>query len=66
MRPKQGWTRREALKLGAVPLAGSLLGGGGDLFAAAKSKVVVIGAGISWLAARAGWWTSTATAAPAK
>jgi monoamine oxidase len=49
--PKRGWTRREALKLGAGALAGSLLGGGSDLFAAAKDKVIVIGAGISGLAA---------------
>jgi len=49
--PKQEWTRREILRLGVGALAGSLVGGGGDLFAASRDKVIVIGAGISGLAA---------------
>lgn len=50
MRHTEGWTRREALKLGAGALAGGLMGPG-KLFAAGTDKVLVIGAGISGLAA---------------
>jgi len=49
MSTTSGWTRREALKLGAGALAAGLVGN--ETLSAAADKVVVIGAGVAGLAA---------------